>query len=210
MKKLYFKTLVGFIIFFFAASASAQSIFYVKGAIGPAWQSNSGFLGEDIEYDPSGVGTLLLALGISIGPQFSAEIEFSSRSNDIDNVSGIPYEGDLDSSAFMINGIYKLPLQNGYAFFAGAGFGVVGAELYVVDYDPDADEYFENFADGSAFATQFMIGMEAEINDNLTFSLEYKKINAMDLELNGTEGVFQNNFGFRNGSVLAGLIYKFY
>jgi opacity protein-like surface antigen len=201
MKKNAQSFLILVSVLLFVNVVNAQSLFYLKGSLGPSFQRDNSFAGGNIDYAPSGLGAALFSLGLNIGPQLSAEIEFSARTNSINNIDGIPYTGDLDSSAVMLNGIYNLPLQMGYSLNFGAGFGVLSAEI--------TDSQSGNYANGSTLATQLMVGFEAEVTDNLAFTFDYKHLSAFDLELTGTSGVYHENFLFKNGSVLVGLKYSY-
>ncbi len=196
-KKLF---IISIFTFLYTTNVFAQSIFYVKGALGAASQKDNYFAGGDLTYDLSALGATSLSLGLNIGPQLSTEMEFTGRRMTIDSVNGMSYDGDLDASAIMFNGFFKVPFQNGFSFVIGAGLGVLSAKLY--------DPIFDNYADGSSFATQFIIGGEAEINERLDFTFEFKRISAVDLELTG-DAVFQENISFHNNAVMLGLKYNF-
>lgn len=184
----------------FTTNSLAQSIFYIKGSLGPASQKENYFAGGDLNYDLAGLGASSLILGLNIGPQMTGEMEFTGRSMTIDSVNGMAYDGDLDASAIMFNGLFKVPFQNGFSFLIGGGLGVISAKLY--------DPIFDNYAEGSTFATQFIIGGEAEITDRLDFTFEFKRLSAVDLELTG-DAVFQENISFHNNAVMLGLKYNF-
>lgn len=184
----------------FTTQLYAQSIFYIKGSLGPASQKKNYFAGGDLDYDLAGLGASSLSLGLNIGPQMTGELEFTGRSMTIDSVNGMAYDGDLDASAIMFNGLFKVPFQNGFSFLIGGGLGVISAKLY--------DPIFDNYAEGSTFATQFIIGGEAEITDRLDFTFEFKRLSAVDLELTG-DAVFQENISFHNNAVMLGLKYNF-
>lgn len=182
-------------------TAQAQSIFYIKGALGPAVQSDTRFFGSDIEFRASGLGAILVAMGINVGPMLSTELEISARNHNIHRVDGVRDYGSLDSSAIMLNGVFNLPLQMGYSLNVGAGVGVLSAEI--------VDGNTGDFADGSTFGAQLMIGGEAEIASNLALTFEYKHLVGFDLELSGTGGAFYENLDYKNNSVLIGLKYLF-
>lgn len=182
-------------------SEKANAVFYIKGALGPSAQRDNSFAGGSIDYSLAGLGSSSLIFGLSLGPQLATELELTSRSLNIDSIDGGNYEGDLDASAVLINGLYKVPMNLGYTVYMGLGFGVLSAELY--------DAVFDNFADGSSFASQLILGLEAEVTENLDFTVEFKHLTAVDLELNGTSGVFNEDLSYKNNSVMVGLKYNF-
>jgi opacity protein-like surface antigen len=185
----------------FALFERAHAVFYIKGALGPSTQKDNSFAGGNIDYSLAGLGASSLIFGLSLGPQLATELELTARSLNIDSIDGGNYDGDLDASAILINGLYKVPMNLGYTVYMGAGFGVLSAELY--------DAVFDNFADGSSFAAQLILGLEAEVTDNLDFTVEFKHLNAVDLELSGTSGAFNEDLNYRNNSVMVGLKYNF-
>ncbi len=195
MKKI---TLILFILFT-SLLAQAQPDFYFKAAAGPNWQSSSDFLGANVSFDPRFIGTFALSAGVQVNSFFGSEIELSYRSANIDDIDRMPWFGDLSSSALMFNAVGRLPIIPGLYATLGGGVGFLSAELY----DSDSDEY----ADGSSFASQFMVGLEMEFADNVNFYIEYKQIAAIDLELNGFDSVsgpFEEDLSYTNGSVLIG------
>lgn len=203
LKALFVSKFILFVMFSITVclSSQAHAIFYIKGALGPSAQRDNTFAGGSIDYSLAGLGSTSLIFGLSLGPQLATELELTSRGINIDSIDGGSYEGDLDASALLFNGLYKVPMQLGYTVYMGAGFGVLSAELY--------DAFTDNFADGSSFASQLILGLEAEVTDNLDFTVEFKHLTAVDLELNGTSGVFNEDLNYKNNSVMVGLKYNF-
>lgn len=196
--KIFF--LILFLVTSLTSQVFAQSFFYLKGAIGPSAQKDNYFIDGALGYDLSGLGASSLILGLNIGPQLATEMEFTGRQMTIDSVDGQPYDGDLDASAIMFNGLYRLPFQNGFTLVMGLGLGVISAKLY----NPILDFY----AEGSTFSTQLILGGEASITDRLDFTFEFKRLSAVDLELTG-DFAFQDNLSYHNNSVMVGLKYNF-
>ncbi len=193
-------SLLVLIILSFSSQAFSQSIFYIKGALGPSSQKDNSFGGANVDYNLSGIGATSLIFGLNIGPQMSTEIEFSGRKANIDSIDGSAWDGDLDSSSILFNGLYKYPFSNGFSFVAGLGFGVLSAEIY--------DAVADDFADGSSFAAQFIIGGEASITEQLDFTFEYKKLSTVDLELSGPT-IYKENMSYHSGALMVGLKYNF-
>ncbi len=184
-----------FLVAFTTSEALAQYV-YFKGSVGPSWQRSNSFAGGDIDYDPRFLGTLSLVAGYQLNPMFGAEIELASRTADIEGIDNTPWLGELDSSALMLNGNFRVPISGNFFLTFGAGLGIMSAELY--------DAISDEFADGSAFAAQFMIGSEIEISENFSLTFEYRRFSALDLELTGTDGVFREDLSYINGGFLMG------
>lgn len=180
-------------------TSQAQTGFYFKAAAGPSWQSSTEFSGVDVTFDPRFIGTIILSAGVQLNPFFATEAELSTRSVNIDTLNGSPEFGDLDTSALMFNAVGRLPITQELYFTYGGGLGFLTTELY--------DPVFDDFVDGSSFASQFMVGFEMEFADNVNFFVEYKQISDFNLELSGFDesgDPFQDDFSFSNGTLLIG------
>lgn len=188
-----------------AGSAQAQDDWrkglYIKGGAG--WnhtqdQDISG--GTEAELD-EGVG-LTGAVGYDFG-DMRTEMEVTFRKNGVDGLSAgasLPSpDGDMQSTAFMANGYYDLPVGGPVKPYIGGGIGV--AHVNVKDYSTAGTTVADE--DDNVFAYQAMAGMEYAVNNKVDLYTEYKYFATEDVDFGGgAEG------DYRNHAIMAGLKYS--
>lgn len=201
MKQLTTKILVIFLIGLSVNMAQAQSVLYFKGGLGAASQSSNNFAGGSLDYNMAAFGSFMLSLGVNVGPNFMTELEFSSRSASLNQVNGTPAKGDLSAGLLALNAYLKLPINYSYNFLLGAGVGILSAEL--------SDDLTGNFADGSGFASQLIVGVEGQVSSNVDMSFEVRWLNADNMSFDGTSGIFNEDFSYSNAAYMIGVKYNF-
>lgn len=188
-----------------AHAESTPSGLYISGSLGNTWTrdadwSDSGFTG-DIDFDNAlNVG---LALGKEINDRARAEIEISYRNADINTISfsGIDLpdsNGDLKSTAFMLNGYYDLTQDTLVKPYVSAGIGVVRHKIAGsaagLDLGSDSD---------TVFAYQIGAGIAKDINEKTAATLGYRYLGSSD----GDFGTTTVEYGAHE--IRAGLRYSF-
>ena len=171
-----------------------KSGLYIKGGAGWNHVEDSDVgAGVDAEFDEG--YNLTGAVGYDYG-QFRSEAEVTYRNNDLDNVGGVSADGDLDQTAFMVNGYYDIPTGMAITPYIGAGIGVahVSADDFVAGSDEDDD----------VFAYQAIAGAEVNVAPQMDLYTEYKYFATDDVDL-GTGSDFEND----NHTITAGLKYSF-
>ena len=107
--------------------------------------------------------------------QWRVESELSWRRNDLDQVSGpggsVSVGGTLRNFAWMVNGIYEVPMTNLFTPFLLGGIGlarVEGEVTSVAGYDVTVDD------DKTSFAYQVGAGVEYPLSKDFAFEVSYR------------------------------------
>lgn len=179
----------------------AQTNLYFKGGLGAASQSSNNFAGGSLSYDTSAFGSFMLSLGVNVGPNIMTEIEFSSRNVGLDSVNGTQGHGNLSAGLLALNAYLKLPINYSYNFLLGGGVGVISADL--------TDDLTGNFAEGSGFASQLIVGVEGQVSSNVDLSFEVRWLNADNMSFDGTSGLWNEDFSYSNAAYMIGVKYNF-
>ena len=187
-------------ILLFSWSASAQGL-YLKGALGGTHQGSNSFMGGSVDYQGSMLGSLMFSVGMNWGQYFVTELEFSSRTVDLDYVNGTPAMGEVSAGMLGVNGLFNIPIGLHHRGFIGMGFGVLGVEM--------TDDLTGNFADGSQLARQYIVGAETAVSPRFDVSFELRHLVTDNLRLSGTSGAWGERFNYKNTSMLLGLKYNF-
>lgn len=204
--------------------ASAQGMsadgFYLKGFGGASFAQDEDFdvslprefedagvgLTEDVSYD---TGYLLgAAIGYDITPSIAGELEYTYRSAnaalgaEISGPDGTekldPEDGDVTTSALMLNGIYNFPGMGAMAAVQPyVGIGIGGAQ---VDFDGDSTDF--------EFAYQAMAGVTYAVNPNVDLFAEARWFSTDGGEFFSEDG-FSAEAGFDSIDLLVGAAYNF-
>lgn len=174
------------------------------------------------DYD-SGVG-VYTALGYAWGNNWRTELEFSYRTNDIDQIdpsdafSGIPsgsVSGDVRSYSVLLNALYDIDLGNAFTPYVGAGFGISSVQHEVSGVNnagaptsPLAIAYDDS---DLTVAYQAIAGLAVALAEDLTLDLSYRYFGTAKSEiagtLNGTPALF--DVGYASHNLFAGLRWNF-
>ena len=144
--------------------------------------------GNKFKYDVGGVYGA--AIGTSIGSlPIRIEVEYSSRKNDInDRKSSYGGDGDMTSTALMVNlyydfknfdGLYDYLFESVYPYVF-IGVGGVDAEIKV-----SSPSWLAGTASETVFAGQVGIGFGLEITDHIIFDLKGRVMMTEDIEFTG-------------------------
>ncbi|MEL6430241.1 MAG: outer membrane beta-barrel protein [Planctomycetota bacterium] len=201
-----------------AASAASGSGFYAKALLG------AGVL-EDAEANfeaPGGAitdgegsfeaGALAgLALGYRPDDRWAVELEFTYRSNDVDEIveSGGAVSGtggDFASTALMLNAFYEFDTDWALDPYVGLGFGL--ATEVDLDVNGGAPANDGSYSTESP-AAQFMVGGRRSLGDALDLFVEGRFFRAFDPDMGGegSDARFESEYG--HTSLLVGLGYRF-
>jgi len=201
-----------------AGQASADNIDYE----GPFVRLHGGLnFALDTDYDgnrsdafPSGeaklgTGAMVgMSGGYRFNRNFSADLEYSYRSNDIDEVTKggarIADGGDLASVAIMANGNYYFDFSDSWSPYVGLGVGF----LQEIDSDVElvgvADQ---KDLEDQVFAWQATIGAEVPVDNNWRFYGEGRFLSAPGVDLSNSNGSY--SVDYNNLSLLIGIGYQF-
>jgi len=196
---------VGALMLMAAVPASAQdtndwrSGLYLKGGAGWNHLQDADAAGAEAEFDEG--YNVTGAVGYDYG-DWRSEMEVTYRNNDLDNVTGLATAGgEVQSTAFMVNGYYDIPVNAPVKPYVGAGIGLahVNAKDLTAGGVTFADE------DDNVFAYQAMAGVEYAMGPQVDLFTEYKYFATEDVDLGG--GAEMDN---DNHTVTAGVKYSFH
>lgn len=183
----------------FAPAALADGLYLRLGAGG-------GHVDEDsvgnADFEPGYVGTA--AVGYNwFFPESIAdlriELEGSYRANDIDDISAISADGDIEAYSGMINGYFDFRNTWIIVPYVGAGFGATHIKL---DHDGAGGAFPTIDDDDTVFAYQFMAGFNYDLGDNLAIGLEYRFLETESFELaNSAAGTFEDEYDHHSALV---------
>jgi len=161
-------------------SSAADSPFYVRGSIGPAFVQDAqleGFFSEPvsnnrIEFDP---GIRFDAVGgYQATPWFAAEVEMGFIYGSVKSVEGTS-DDDLgfSQSPIMVNAVFQLPNKTGLVPFIGGGGGMSINSIYADDFTLGGTTI-----DGGAAAVTYIYqafgGLRYDFNPRMSAGLIYK------------------------------------
>jgi len=131
-------------------------------------------------YDPG------LGLGVVVGYDFGnvrVDGEIAYRINDIDDILGVPADGDSSALSYMVNGYFDFPTNGPVKPYIGGGIGfaIVFVDIGVLGF-PLADD------DDSVLAYQFSGGIGYEVNPRTTVTLGYRYFATDDPEMEDLGG----------------------
>lgn len=169
--------------------------------------SNQAFPSGEANLD---TGTIVgFAGGYKFNKNFSAELEYSYRSNDLDSLKStsgvdIAKNGDLASVAIMANGYYHLDFGDGWSPYIGLGIG------FLQEIDSDVrylDSSSQRDLEDEVFAWQAMIGAEVPIDQKWKLFGEGRFMSASSPEISNSNGSYDINY--ENFSLLLGVTFQF-
>lgn len=163
MRILKFTILVTVAAMAGAGAASAQGM-YAGGNLGINYT-------HDGEIASSGFDTAF-AVGYAIGGyvgfdmgDYRLEGEVSYRANDIDDIAGVPWPGDVKTTALMANAFYDFDSGLPFVPYVGVGLGV---GFSTINYGGSLD------GDATAIAYQIILGGSYGMTDTLDLTLDYR------------------------------------
>ena len=137
-----------------------------------------------------------VAAGYDFDDQWSLELEYAYRSNDLDEArtgsTVLGTDGDLASVAIMLNGFYKFDTDWALEPYVGFGFGLA--------QEIDMDLRGSNTGVDGSYSTespaaQFMLGATRPVSDGIDLFVEGRFFRAFDPELGRESG--NSNQGVR-------------
>lgn len=150
-----------------------------------------------------------LAGGYRFNRNFSADLEYAYRSNDIDKIEGsggvrVADGGDLASVAIMANGSYYFDFAESWSPYVGLGVGFLqeidsDVELVGVSDQKDLED--------QVFAWQAMVGAEVPLDDKWRFYGEGRFMSAAGVDLSNNAGSY--SVDYHNLSLILGIGYQF-
>lgn len=191
-------------------AASAQTFgeggpFYLKGFGGFTFPQSDkttidapiGTATGTIDYDTG--WALGAAVGYDITPNIAAELEYAYRTADLKN----DVDGDTNSNAVMVNGIYKFnPMGT-----TGAWQPYVGGGLGWANIDVATDD-FGSYTRNDAFAYQFIGGVSYRISPQLSLLGELRYFGTDNRKASGKNDT-RLDVEYNTVDVLVGASYNF-
>ncbi|MEM8709744.1 MAG: outer membrane beta-barrel protein, partial [Planctomycetota bacterium] len=130
-----------------------------------------------------------VAAGYDFDRNWSLELEYVYRSNDLDEASSgttvLGTDGDLASASFMLNGFYRFDTDWAVDPYVGIGFGL--AQEVDIDLRGGSGNADGSYSTESP-AAQFMLGATREITDGIELFAEGRFFRAFDPELGRESG----------------------
>lgn len=176
------------------ASAQAFSLedVYVKGFGGATWLSNfDSTLTEDgsqialPSFDHDTGYALGVAIGATVAPNLSMEIEYAYRNADFivrDRDEGDQADGDTSAHALMVNALYMfdgMGANGAVQPYLGGGIGGANVEMSAGGQDFDAD---------TLFAYQLIAGIDYKLNPKTSLYAEARWFQTESGDFDGPEG----------------------
>ncbi|MFM1847290.1 MAG: hypothetical protein RL417_764 [Pseudomonadota bacterium] len=202
-----------------AGQAVADNIEYegpvVKLHGGLNFTLDSDFDGSSSASFPSGNASLAtgaivgMAAGYRFSRNFSADLEYAYRSNDIDKIEDpagarVADGGDLASVAIMANGYYYFDFASNWSPYVGLGLGFlqeIDSDVELVGISDQKD------LEDQVFAWQAIIGAEVPLNESWRLYGEGRFMSASDPDLSNDNGSY--SVDYENLSLLVGVGYQF-
>jgi len=192
-----------------AGAAFDDSAWYVSGYLGGTLLNDSKITipgaggGEfDVEYDFG------YNLGGTVGYEFQmyrAELELSHKTSSVKNAIGpsagrVNADGDVSSTALMLNGIIDFKSASSLTPYLGLGLGFASVEVK----DFTVETATEKVSDKSGVgAWQIIAGLSVDLSDKFLLDFIYKYFSTADATIgNADVGYASNNFS-------AGVRYRF-
>ena len=175
----------------------------IKGGLNGGSDADVTGVGVPISITTEAGGALLWTMGYARN-QWRVESELSWRQNDLDTVTGpggsVSVGGTLRNFAYMVNGVYEIPMTNLFTPFllGGLGFSNVKSEVTsVAGYDLVFDD------SKTSFAYQMGVGVEYPLLDSLALEVSYRffgtpTVTFSDVDVNNTHhtGLFGLTYAF--------------
>lgn len=196
-----------FIVLCFTVTKSnaVEPGYYIKAGLGWSWAEDANFREDDPTSDPflyitfpSAVGGDELddigdspiisgGIGYRFNESFRTDITISHRWGfelDEADIAGTIYEADIESTAYMINGYYDIPVDMGrFRPFFGVGIGFARNKLDKLEwYDPTPASGKIPGGTNTDFAWQLMLGTVVEISERCGIEFGYRYHDAGEIE----------------------------
>ena len=177
-----------------AAQADESRKWYVSGAVGVSFTQDADFVDTastgDFEIDET--VNVAVAAGRQITDNIRAELELSYRDADIDtfNVVGTgsaSVDGDLQSTALLVNGYYDFRAGKKFRPYLSAGAGIV-------HHDGEVSGGGVTLSDNdTVFAYQLGAGASYAIADNTSLFGGYRYLGSSDPEFDTLEAEYNSH-----------------
>lgn len=136
------------------------------------------------------------AVGYDFNDQWSFELEYAYRSNDLDEArtgsTVLGTDGDLASAAVMLNGFYRFDTDWAAQPYIGLGFGLAQeVDIDLMGGNQGADGSYST----ESPAAQFMLGATRPVSEGIDLFIEGRFFRAFDPELGRESG--SGNQGIR-------------
>jgi opacity protein-like surface antigen len=137
-------------------------------------------------------GALRLAVGSTFGSSFRGEVELSCRDMQfadelllINDSETADSKGDAAITAFMVNGLYSMPIgSSGYVGYFGGGLGV--AQVHIdLQRGPISPDFVMIQGDYTSLAAQLRVGAERQLNNKMTLFTDYTYFHMPDKDFSG-------------------------
>lgn len=166
---------------------------YVSANVGVAVLSDSDLTdatlpGVELELSYDAGWAAGAALGYRFG-SFRVEGELTYQENDIDETTGfgvgIESSGDVNTTAFLVNGYYDFTNSSAFTPFITAGLGYANVEIN--DYTLTGSGLSGFSDDDSVFAYQVGVGVGYSVTENVIIDARYRYFATEDPEFDTTE-----------------------
>jgi opacity protein-like surface antigen len=176
MKKLLLSSVIVLSSVFAVSTCFAKG--YISGNIGAVMVEDTDLSpGGEVSFD-TGYG-VALAAGADTGP-VRIEGEFSYRINDMDEFSGGPVNGEIESMSLLGNVIFDIGTNSPFTPFIGAGMGFSNVDM---ELEGGSD-------DDTVFAYQFIAGMGFKVSEVTSIDISYRYFATDDQEFGGIESEY--------------------
>lgn len=159
-------------------------------------------------YDAGFAGSV--ALGYRIADQLRIEVEGLYQSNDMNKVNvsfsgvefgnvpsfSVPFKGERERTAFLINGYYDFKNSTAFTPYITAGMG---------GYHLRLKRQFGSLENDLDFAWQAGAGINYKLNDRISFDLKYRYFGGADAELQSPSGFSSRLYEVGDHQIMAGI-----
>ncbi|UCF30143.1 MAG: porin family protein [bacterium] len=166
--------------------AHAGEGWYIQGAGGASLAGDatfSGAGGDDlVEYEPG------LNLSGSAGYGFSRfriEAELAYRANEVEEIDGLRSEGDVETYCLLLNCFFEFENRSRWVPYIGFGAGL--ADFRLSDLQIGAVNLDER---DSVPAYQVAVGVGLDVDDQLSFTLDYRYFTTSDPNFDGIDAEY--------------------
>lgn len=150
-----------------------------------------------------------IAGGYKFSRNFSLELEYAYRSNDIDSIDGpsgtrLADGGDLASVAIMTNAYYYFDVAESWSPYIGVGVGLaqeIDSDVRLTQVSDQRD------LEDEGFAWQLILGAEVALDTNWRIFGEGRYFTAPSPEITNRNGSYE--IDYENVNLLVGVGYQF-
>ncbi len=177
---------------------------YLSGGLGAHQTEDAdvsgGGLNLDAETDTGFAG--LAGVGLELGAtNFRVELEGGYRETEIDDISGLPGNGDVDTLSLMGNVFYDIGLTEKLDISIGGGLGIANVDL------DNAGVFGASVIndDDWGLAWQLGAGGAYALNERLKLTLDYRFLNIEDLDFPTSPNIGALDVDYQDHAVFVGL-----